>query len=855
MLQLAAARQKVKSHASLAAPIMLALMASVVLLLGANALSFHANLVSSRAASSDNRVWTTSQLEVDHKNLLLSLNDGMIAAAGPVAYKLVVAFDVFYSRIEVVSAALERGDLPPSLRNDLAKAVSTRDALEQKFDRLDIADPTALADFAAAVQSMAPLLRKITLESLGYFVDEANKARDREVMLWERFWLISLVLIGLMGTVLGFALLLQRQLAAQIRRVQSATNYTLMVYEASMMAVVVTDLDGKIVLFNPAAERLLGYDAAEILGRNIADTMIPPHRMDRHTRAMKRLKDGRPDVLLDGKPRFATTLDAKGGEFPIELTIHANRDTNDNTLLIAFVRDVSEQFAYESNLREARDEARRHAESRTMFLATMSHEMRTPLHGLLASLDLIDDADQSPETSRRLATARDCALRSVSQINDVLDLIQIDELQETLTAFAPAKVVAKIVSELAAVAHERSNVTQIRLTGATEAQEWMGAAKTFSRVLYNLIGNALKFTENGSVRIELTFRHDSINFHRLFVAVDDSGIGVPRDDQELVFDLFYTSQKSCAGRRQEGSGLGLSIARKGVEKMGGKLYLDSDLGRGSRFYFEIPLAGPAPQTVEEGSQPLHVQSQQFDMSCLVVDDNIVNLELTAQMLRQLGCNVDTLDDGGAAVTATVQTHYDVIFMDLNMPNGMSGREAARHIRILEQIDASRRGASCIVALTADTTFGSPSSLTESSMDHVLHKPVRTLDLVRLLTSFKGGLCQPAPTDRPDQGAVGFAELKVLMGPVAAKRLLAEVVNDLRSLKSLLGNDNDPHIEDALHRAIGSTGMVGLASLSQILSEAMQKLRKQGNLQTELSAVLIACELAIKTIQNAINGSN
>lgn len=851
---LAIARQKTKLHAGLAAPIMLALMAAVVVLLAANALSFRANLILSRAASSDNRVWTTSQLEVDHKNLLLVLDDLRNAAAGPVNNQLAVAFDVFYGRVEVLSAALKRGDLPPSLRSDLAKAVSVRDALAQQFDSFEIVDQTALAEFAAAVQSMAPLLRKITLEALDYFVHEASKSRDREVMLWKRFLLTSLVLIGLMATVLCFALLLRRQLAAQIKLVQSATSYIRMVYEASMLAVVVTDLEGKIVLFNPAAERLFGYDAEEILGRNIAETMIPSHRLDRHARAMKRLQDGRADVLLDGKPRFSSSLDAKRREFPIELTIHANRDTNDNTLLIAFIRDVSEQLAYERNLREARDEARHHAESRTVFLATMSHEMRTPLHGLLASLDLIDDVNLSPETSRLLTTARNCAQRSVSQINDVLDLIQIDELQEPLTAFAPVNVVENIVSELAAVAHERGNVTQIQLTGAAESQHWMGAAKTFSRVLYNLIGNALKFTENGSVRIELTFRHCSKNSHRLFVAVDDSGVGVPREDQEHIFDLFFTSHRSVAGRRQEGTGLGLSIARKGVEKMGGKLYLDSALGRGSRFYFEIPLAGAAPEAVEKDAQSLEVQSQQFDLSCLVVDDNIVNLELTAQMLRQLGCNVQALDNGGAALTATVQTHYDVIFMDLNMPDGMSGREAVRHIRNLEKIDPSRRAVSCIVALTADTTFGSPSSLTQNGIDSVLHKPVRTPDLVRLLTSFKGGLCQPATTECPDQGAAWFAELNVLMGPIAAKRLLAAVINDLRSLQSVLENDNDPHLEDTLHRAIGSTGMVGLASLNLILSEAMQKLRKQGNLRTELPAVVIACKLAIKAIQNATNGT-
>jgi PAS domain S-box-containing protein len=846
--------QQAKSHANVAAAIMLALMAAVVILLAANALSFRANLELALTEATDNRVWTTSQLEVDHKNLLLVLDDARTAAPGRIDNQLSLAFDIFYTRVEILYAVLDRGDLPPSLQSSLQKAKSSRDALAQQFDRLDLTNPTELAEFTATTQALSPLFRQITLESLDYFVDSARNTHLRDIMSWQRFLATSLFLIGLMATVMCIALLLRRQMAEQAKLVQSASSNIRMVYEASMRAVVVTDLDGKVVLFNRAAERLFGYSAAEMLGRNVAETMIPPSHMARHIRAMKRLREVGADALHDVRPRLATSLDVKRREFPIELTIHANRDANADTLLIAFIRDVSEQAAYENNLRVARDEARRHAASRTLFLATMSHEMRTPLHGLLASLELIDDAGQSPETRRLLATARNCALRSVSQINDVLDLIQIDESQEPMTAFAPVKVVTDIIAELAPLAQERNNTAQIRVKGEAKGQQWSGAAKTFARVMYNLIGNALKFSEDGTVWVDLTFQHDAINGHRLSVAVEDSGIGIAAEEQEHIFELFFSLPATGTLRRQGGTGLGLPIARKAVEKMGGQLGLESTFGKGSRFYFEIPLVAAATLAVAQDALPLPARPQHFDLTCMVVDDNIVNLELTAQMLRQLGCKVLALDNGAAAASATLQKHYDVIFMDLNMPGGMSGGEAARHIRNLEKIDPSRRASSCIVALTADTTFGSPSGLAEQSMDRVLHKPVRTPDLVQLLVSLENRLKQPAAPDQATQTVADFAEMNVLIGPIATKRLLAGVVSDLRSLQDVLANEADPQLQDVLHRAIGSTGMVGQAGLCLILSDAMRTLRKQGNLNAEFSTLFSACDLAIETIQMATDRS-
>lgn len=847
---LAVLQRRFAPHERYAAPILFVLMAAVVVLLAGNALIFRTNLDASRSAVSDNRVWTTSQLEVDQKNLLLALDGARYETSETEKKQLSVAFDIYYSRVGILDAMHKYDEISPTLRSYLAKAVDSRDALALQFDSLDIGDPLTLAAFSADVRSISPLLRQIALESLAFFIYDSNLSREREVSLWKRFLAASLLLIGLMAAAMCFALLLRRQLSFQVDLIHSAANNIRMVYDASMMAVVVSDLDGRVVMLNAAAEKIFACDAADMLGRDIATMMIPPHRLEAHHRAMKRLQDDGTDLWLTGEPKFTTTLDAKGREFPVELAIHANRDTNGKTLLIAFIRDVSEQLAYESNLREARDEARRHAESRTMFLATMSHEMRTPLHGLLASLDLIDETGQSRQSRKLLATARDCAQRSVAQINDVLDLIQIDDSHEPATAFAPAQVVAGIVAELGAFAKERGNSVHVKITGEAQDQLWLGQAKTFSRVMYNLIGNALKFTENGRVHIDLTVQPDGAGGQRLAVAVQDSGIGIARDEQAHIFDLFVTSPSTGAGRLQDGTGLGLPIARKGVERMGGHLSLESTLGHGSQFYFQIPLAAVPASALPKIDQPHREKPQKFELSCLVVDDNIVNLELTAQMLRQLGCKVLACDNGLGAVTATAQMQYDVIFMDLNMPGGMSGGEAARQIRNLEQIDPQRCIKSCIIALTADTTFGSPSSLVEQGMDCVLHKPVRTPDLVRLLSELGARLNKEGTPENCSKPETAFEELVALMGPLPARRMLDGVVSDLRALQDALVREASPPLNDLLHRAIGSAGMVGLASLCRTLSEAIQKLRQHGHLGEDISTVFLACDLAIETVQQA-----
>lgn len=835
------------------APLALLIILFVVVLLTIyDAIHFQKNLALTRSVATDERVWTIAQLEVDHRNLLLALDQFQAGLPKFDNKDFAQYFDIFFSRIGIVESSVLAADIPMDLRENINALTLQRDALAEKMDSLDYKDMNAITKFNQETRALAPMLRTIVLEALDCFIANAHLERERQIVMWTDFLVRSLILISLMSAAVCFSLNLIRQFSKQIRFVQSAADSMRIVYESSMMAVVATDLQGKILLFNPAAEKTFGFTEQAILGKNIADVMIPFDQLESHHHAMENLRRSRPDIQLLKGPHFARSRNSHGEEFPVELSIHADHDTNGDIILIAFIRDVSKQIEYENRLREARNEARRHADARTMFLAMMSHEMRTPLHGLIASLDLIEGKALDADAQDLLATARNCAQRSVSQINDVLELVQIEQAHEPFSIFSPEKVVEGIVAEMNAVTKEKRNVVLIKVTGEAHTRQINGASKTFSRILYNLIGNALKFTENGKVTIELSYRRDSGGGDRLLVSVQDTGPGISQDDQAHIFDLFFTATHAVSGKRVDGTGLGLPIAIKGIERMGGRLTLQSTLGSGSSFSFEIPIdfskLDIAPDSVvrEVGLR------DQFSASCLVVDDNFVNLDLTARMLRQIGCQVVSVESGEAAVDACRASRFDFIFIDLNMPGGMSGKQAALIIRADEQKAGPAQVPSCIVALTADTTFGSARQLAENRMDSVLHKPVQKSDLKRILDLEFGhtngdNIGQIVAVSGSE---IRLSELIEFMGSAAARRTLVGVASDLKCLARAL-KVNDAAIPDLLHRAIGSTGTIGLSGVANAMLLAENAFREERWQPEDVSKLSSSCNEALTTIRRVL----
>jgi PAS domain S-box-containing protein len=850
---------------------LLALLSVAVLVLTYSAAEFRAQMDKSQAATSDNRVWSISQIEVDHRNMLWALaklkNEQEAARefSEPTAdvkrliAELAVAFDVFYSRVTVAEAALASADLPDSSRAALATTIRDRDQLADMFDTMDPYDSSQLQAFEDAVIGLSEPARSVVLGALGYFVAEAMESRKYEVVIWTRFLIASVLLLIIMAVAMCVSALLHRQLTRQLEFIKAQTSNIRLVYESSMLAVVVTNRNGEIQLFNSAAEKTFGCSEIEAKGRNIADMMIPHHLLDKHLRGMKRYHETGKGAFIDQGTKRTTSLHNDGTEFPIELSIRSEIDAQGDEIFIAFIRDVSEQLAYETNLREARDEARRHADAKTMFLATMSHEMRTPLHGLLASLDLIEDNEIDLPTRELIKTARNCGLRTMHQINDVLELTQIGEVQEPLSSFAPAQIVSGIMNELRALARDRGNQLTLNVIGLVEDIMWLGRPQLFVRTMYNLIGNALKFTKDGSVEISLTLVSSPEATPRLCVSVKDNGIGISPEDQGHLFNLFFTSNPSDPVHQRNSTGLGLPIAQAGIRKLGGTLVVDSQLGVGSTFSFDIPLKAlqDIPNRNLNPMDAAHLPAP-IGLRCLVVDDNHVNLDLTAQMLRRLGCDVVTCDSGERAVFEAFEQRFDAIFMDLNMPGGISGTEATRQIRAQEAALALPVPA-VVLALTADTTFDGSALLSQSRINGVLHKPVRMPDLQTAL----GALALRGTTaiDQIDAAVIeptypqddDFNELFDLIGKEHGKRLLKGVLSDIDiALNAIRCRDADA--ADHLHRAIGSTATVGLLEFSQHLRHAEDLARADAN--TALYALLTRLEVdakqACKHIQHGLH---
>jgi CheY-like chemotaxis protein len=402
----------------------------------------------------------------------------------------------------------------------------------------------------------------------------------------------------------------------------------------------------------------------------------------------------------------------------------------------------------------------------------------------------------------------------------------MNEVQEPIALIDPPALVTDILKELRALAIDHENHLVMNITGAVPKQLWLGHPKTFVRVMYNLIGNAIKFTHQGNVTISLTFTPDLPRGATLLVDVTDTGVGIAAEDCKQIFEPFFTATENRADGAKNHTGLGLAIAKMGTEKMSGRLNVSSKMGHGSSFFFEIPLmAAPASNTQEPTLAPFDTDHQ-FDMACLVVDDNQVNLDLTAQMLRKIGCKVLIAGNGGEAIKLCRDNDFDVVFMDLNMPGGLSGTEATHVIR-----SSGNCSGATIIALTADTTFQGPDVLAAAKFDLVLHKPVDVDDLVSTLNKVnlrrKAGATNdqskgPTTPFKPSEKG-RFDQLFELVGEAHALKLLAGVQDDINAVTKAIVQLG-PNAADQLHRAIGSTAAIGLVQLSKSLRETEDLVR-------------------------------
>ena len=370
------------------------------------------------------------------------------------------------------------------------------------------------------------------------------------------------------------------------------------------------------------------------------------------------------------------------------------------------------------SLEQARDEALAAARAKVAFLANMSHELRTPMHALLGITELLKGGALPPESQTELL---EIASRSgdamVTMLDDVLDLAKASagRLSIDKAPFDPGAVVDDVVALLEPQALKKGLALDARLTGALPALV-EGDRVRLRQVLTNLVGNALKFTERGTVDVVVSGADGHLRFE-----VVDTGIGIAPEALSRLFQPFVQVDASTT-RRYGGTGLGLAISRQLVELMGGTIGATSEPGRGSRFWFTVKLptvearALPPPEAPTPGHAPLRV---------LLAEDNAVNQRVATRMLEQLGHRVVVVGNGAAALERLSSESFDVVLMDVHMPE-LDGLEATRRIR---------RGPTPqprIIALTASAMPEEREACFTAGVDDFLTKPVKLEQLRRAL---------------------------------------------------------------------------------------------------------------------------
>ncbi len=739
--------------------------------------------------------------------------------------------------------------------------------------------------------------------SLGRLQAEAWQSLVRQILTMA---LLTIATIFVVGKTI-------RRLSQYLESSESRLRKTI---DTALDAVVTIDAGGAIVTWNIQAEAIFGWAEEEVVGEPLESIIIPARYREAHRQELARFRESRETSLLNRRVEL-TAMRKDGAEFPVEWSMTAI-SVDGGYVLSSFIRDITErkqaeeaqgkyraQLELEAVMRtetlKALEEAKNLAEAaskvKSEFLAHISHEIRTPMNGILGMTELLRQTPLSTKQGHFVDTVYRSGAALLKLLNDVLDLSKVEagKVELERIRFDLNKTVREVV-DLFVDQAEGKGIELTCVLDESVPSVLQGDPVRLQQVLMNLVSNALKFTEHGSVTLTVTIEEGSASHATVRFEVQDTGIGVAPDAHAKIFHPFSQADGSTA-RKFGGTGLGLSIVKQLILLMEGTVGVKSEAGQGATFWCTARLAKVSGSTREAGKRfperrgvllptapPQLPDPRITGARILLAEDNPVNREVAVCMLEQLGCLVVAVEHGQEAVMQAESSQFDLVLMDCQMP-AMDGFSATKAIREGEQRTGRHM---TIVALTAHAIDNHRERCLAAGMDDYMSKPFTQAELGEMVQRWirrpydrtrlssdqsKAGLAEPAQPSsnqteqtatpipviaQPDVPLVDqvLAQIRALRrpgrpDPVAQilKSFLDSSATYIGAIQQAMVHQDAAALFHAAHALKSSSAMIGAMGLSSILKD-IEFMGRQGNVagvQTrmdELDSVYEAVKQAV-----------
>ena len=633
-------------------------------------------------------------------------------------------------------------------------------------------------------------------------IEDSYWARHRNVII-QGFGLAALLLLVTLGWVFYLRNLIRKRAQAE-RALSDQMRFMSVLIDGTPHPIYVRDRQGRLMACNNAYLDVFGFKLEDVIGKTVVetDTGNPPQAQSFHADYLRLMEQGEPQI------HDRVLKVPGGGVMTIYQWMLPYRDSNGNVVgMIAGWVDVSERQRLLGQLQEAKEEADAANRAKTTFLATMSHEIRTPMNAVIGMIELaLKNAEQGQVDRDALEVASVASRSMLELIGDILDIARIESGHLSLS-LEPAnlyELLASVGRVFEGLARDKGLVLQVELDPLIDRVVLIDPLR-FKQVVSNLLGNAIKFTATGQVRLgaEGALADDQLSL-RLWV--EDTGIGISADDQLRLFNPFIQGSNNEQSARS-GSGLGLVISRNLCEMMGGRLHLSSVLGKGTRVDVTLTLATSTAMPVT--SAVPHIPPARA-LNILVVDDYPANRLLLARQLGFLGHRITTAEDGAQGFALWQAGHFDGVITDCNMPL-KDGYTLARDIRAQERLHGLTP--CLLLGFTANAQPQETERCRQAGMDGCLFKPTGLDDLRAALA--------PRTANRLADDAEPAFDVSSLIAltegdKAALNELLLPLLSSLKEDRAVLraqqGQVDFAALHDLAHRVKGGARMVKATTL-------------------------------------------